>query len=262
MDLVAPPGAAIQSGAAGATSPSSTHSPEALRAKVQEIPNLQVRQALTTLIDAAGEDVNRVRLNIEDWFNSSMDRVSGWYKRRSHKIVLVLGFLVAIIVNADSVLIMRKLASDRPLRDSIVAEATAYAQQNATSPVNLTRSQEACCPPSSSPSPTPKQTPAPTCWTKECEGNEATPQCKLKNAECRIQALGLPIGWNSETDPRLNWGANTIGQHLKDHIVGWLLTGLAISLGAPFWFDLLNKFIVIRSTVKPKEKSPEEKSKD
>lgn len=29
-----------------------------------------------------------------------------------------------------------------------------------------------------------------------------------------------------------------------------------------FWFDLLNKFIVVRSTVKPKEKSPEEKSKD
>ena len=33
----------------------------------------------------------------------------------------------------------------------------------------------------------------------------------------------------------------------------------AICLGAPFWFDMLNKFIVIRSTVKPKEKSPEEK---
>jgi hypothetical protein len=37
---------------------------------------------------------------------------------------------------------------------------------------------------------------------------------------------------------------------------------LAISLGAPFWFDLLNKFIVVRSTVKPQEKSPPEPSKD
>jgi hypothetical protein len=46
------------------------------------------------------------------------------------------------------------------------------------------------------------------------------------------------------------------------HVFGWLLTALAISLGAPFWFDMLNKFIVVRSTVKPKEKSPEEKSKD
>jgi hypothetical protein len=37
---------------------------------------------------------------------------------------------------------------------------------------------------------------------------------------------------------------------------------MAISLGAPFWFDLLNKFMVIRSTVKPHEKSPEESSED
>jgi hypothetical protein len=43
---------------------------------------------------------------------------------------------------------------------------------------------------------------------------------------------------------------------------GWLLTALAISLGAPFWFDLLNKIMVIRSTVKPHEKSPEEASED
>jgi hypothetical protein len=58
--------------------------------------------------------------------------------------------------------------------------------------------------------------------------------------------LGQPDGGNSWT--------------LK--IIGWLLTALAVSLGAPFWFDLLNKFIVIRSAVKPREKSPEEESKD
>jgi hypothetical protein len=33
-------------------------------------------------------------------------------------------------------------------------------------------------------------------------------------------------------------------------------------MGAPFWFDLLNKIMVVRSTVKPKEKSPEEASED
>lgn len=44
--------------------------------------------------------------------------------------------------------------------------------------------------------------------------------------------------------------------------VGWLLTALAATLGAPFWFDVLNRIIVIRSTVKPREKSPEEGSED
>jgi len=35
-----------------------------------------------------------------------------------------------------------------------------------------------------------------------------------------------------------------------------------VSLGAPFWFDMLNKIIVVRSTVKPQEKSGTEAPKD
>lgn len=46
------------------------------------------------------------------------------------------------------------------------------------------------------------------------------------------------------------------------HWLGWLLTTLAISLGAPFWFDTLNRLMVIRSTIKPHEKSKEQESKD
>jgi hypothetical protein len=45
-------------------------------------------------------------------------------------------------------------------------------------------------------------------------------------------------------------------------LLGWLITAFALSFGAPFWFDLLNKMMVIRSTVKPHEKSPEEGSED
>jgi hypothetical protein len=84
----------------------------------------------------------------------------------------------------------------------------------------------------------------------------------------QINSLGLPIGWDSRDDPKRTWP----GWHWKRdggwwdqiywHALGWILTALALSLGAPFWFDLLNKFIVIRSAVKPHEKSPEEGSKD
>ena len=45
-------------------------------------------------------------------------------------------------------------------------------------------------------------------------------------------------------------------------VLGWLVTALAVMLGAPFWFDVLNRIMVIRSTVKPHEKSPEEPSQD
>lgn len=44
--------------------------------------------------------------------------------------------------------------------------------------------------------------------------------------------------------------------------LGLLFTEVALSLGAPFWFDVFNKFIVVLSTIEPREKSPEEASKD
>jgi hypothetical protein len=45
-------------------------------------------------------------------------------------------------------------------------------------------------------------------------------------------------------------------------LAGWFLTAIAMTLGAPFWFDLLNQIMVIRSTIKPQEKSGPEASKD
>jgi hypothetical protein len=40
--------------------------------------------------------------------------------------------------------------------------------------------------------------------------------------------------------------------------VGWLITALAITLGAPFWFDLLNRFMSIRAA----GKNPDEENKE
>lgn len=240
MDIVMPASAA----SGPDTSPPGPEHLSALRARLQNLGNERLQQALTPLIDAAAGDIARARTNIEEWYNSSMDRVSGWYKRRSHITVLVLGFAVALAFNADSVLIVRRLASDRALRDSLVASANVYAQE-AGKNQNTTPADDG---------------------TKQCAQicADETPQCKLKKAQCEIGALGLPIGWSSRSDDRLRWsGVSTFfSTHIPTHILGWFLTALAISLGAPFWFDVLNKIIVIRSTVKPKEKSPEDKSKD
>jgi hypothetical protein len=51
------------------------------------------------------------------------------------------------------------------------------------------------------------------------------------------------------------------GQTLRYHIIGWLLTGFAASLGAPFWFDLLNKFMNLRSAGKAPEEKPKKPKK-
>ena len=51
----------------------------------------------------------------------------------------------------------------------------------------------------------------------------------------------LGLGWDegeAQVGPKA-WGIR---------ILGWLLTALAISLGAPFWFDILKKIVTIRSS--------------
>ena len=89
----------------------------------------------------------------------------------------------------------------------------------------------------------------------ESRGANSTPP-DVDGIRRDIQRLDLPLYWSSDffnPDGSHDWSA------ILDHaagspLIGWLLSILAISLGAPFWFDLLNRFMVIRATVKPFEK--------
>jgi hypothetical protein len=176
------------------------------------------------LVDAAGNDIVQARKNIEDWFDSSMDRVSGWYKRRTQIITLLLGILIAAVINVDTLSIANSLYTTASMRDSLVAAAQEYAVVN----------------------------PAPAENSGQTQGS--SPEERISQNLEELRNLNIPIGWNSE-DPH---SIPTTSGGWVTKVLGCIITGFAISLGAPFWFDLLNKFVVIRSTVRPKEKSPEE----
>ena len=287
---------------------SSTDAFSTLRSGISGIREAKVEQALRSLVDAADNDVARARANIENWFDAKMDRVAGFYKRRSQVFVLIIGLFVTIAVNADSVLIAKRLSADKSMRESLVSAAQDYARVNANPATNtnaksgesnqdrteMRPSPSPSVSPSSSPnagsspstgrttttiapSPTPTVSPIKNREAEnlnqngkpDCKQTPDSPQCKYLDSLEQIKSLALPIGWDSGVD-----GQKWPGLHpweekfwfewkvqFRVHARGWLLTALAISLGAPFWFDVLNKFIVVRSTVKPREKSPEEKPK-
>ena len=232
-----------------------------LRKNIADLNNAEVQKALLALVDSADNDVTKARENIEKWFDSSMDRVSGWYKRRTQIFLLVLGLLISVGVNADSVLIAQRLSADKALRDTVVSAAQDYARVNAQKGLQ---------------SPTPAPSPSQPANGQSGSSTRPSPspspcdaQCQYNQSFDQLKRLALPIGWDSTVEgqqfPGFHfWHSAFWGGWVwqcRIHILGWLLTALAVSLGAPFWFDLLNKFVVVRSTVKPKEKSPEEKSK-
>lgn len=213
MDIIVPVSPATPSGASGALGRDSAAAPTptlaALRAAAAAFPVKEVSRAVMLMIDASANDITRVRESFEHWFDSSMERVAGWYKRRTQVIIFVVAITASGVLNLDTVEIARRLATDSAVRSSLVATAGEYAKQKQ---MNL---------------PVIKQ--------------------DIDNL-----SLGIPVGWNTAPGNGYQW-------LLK--LVGILASALAATLGAPFWFDVLNRFISVRSSIKPKQKDSDEPRK-
>lgn len=219
---------------------------ESLRQSVPNLPSPHLQRVLLSALDYAAGDLERVKHHLEQWFDASMDRAAGWYKRRTQALLFVLGLAAAVLLNIDAIHVMERLTLDKTLREVVVKEAGAPS-----------------VPPASA---------------SAAQGE------RIAEARRALEKIGVPIGWKERTRggvvQTLGGGAWTqmvplqlcmengcerahyFGADWIAAATGWLVTAFAVMLGAPFWFDLLNKFMVIRSTVKPHEKSPEEGSED
>ncbi|MEP6707349.1 MAG: hypothetical protein ABJC05_07505, partial [Pyrinomonadaceae bacterium] len=154
------------------------------------------------------------------------DRVSGWYKRRTQTWTIIVALLITLLANADTIHIARRLWGDPVLRSAIVEEAKVRAQK-----------------------------PQPRVSVEYPDEDDPTNPTVTVNESNQLsgkeqELLGQVLGWRGAmTDNSWrDWG---------ERLLGWLLTVLALSLGAPFWFDMLNKFMNIRSS----GKSPDERAK-
>jgi hypothetical protein len=202
-----------------------------VRDSVGSIQDPWVRRAMLTAVDRADGDFARAQANLEAWYDSAMDRVSGAYKRRTQFYLLLISLAMALVLNVNTLAIAEHLYRSDAARALAVARAE-EAVAGADSPGGL----------------------------GDASVGELTAQ---------LDSLSLPIGWKAAwpgiptrhpdatcAEPIYWW------EHAFSPVIGWLLTAFAVSLGAPFWFDMLNKIMVIRSTVKPHEKSGEEGSED
>lgn len=200
------------------------------RQTVAALPDVQLQKVLLTCLDEAGNDLKVARENVERWFNDAMDRVSGWYKRKTQLIVLGLALLVTLAVNADTIMIANSLSRDSVLRAAVIAAAQETAKQ----------------PPPEIPGPA-----AGEGVTAPRTTESKAPLTRITQLREELQQLQLPIGWSwGKGDSRRVPDPNDIqGWFMK--VLGLLFTTVAVSLGAPFWFDMLNKLINIRAAGKP-----------
>jgi hypothetical protein len=201
-------------------------------------PALQDR--LRPLATTAVTDVSRFRKHIEAWYDDTMARVSGWYKRKTQIILLAIGIVLVPLLNANALVIGERLWKDTELRAAVVAQATAAV---------ATPSPTATPTPTPTASPTGSATPSPTPSPIEVASG------KLDDAATSVNnavKLGVPMGWSNDL-AKPHWDSFS---GWMTALGGWLLTIAAISLGAPFWFDLLGRFSRLRSSGKPETPLP------
>ena len=168
------------------------------------------RSALASLASDVAKDRDHLRTEVENWFDATMDRVSGWYKRQAQIVICVLSLIVAVGLNVNTVSIAERLINDDTVRAAVSQDAVNAAAKKNESP-NV-----------------------------------------VANQISDVQKLGIPFGWDKKSgDP----ADASLSHHFGRTVGGWLLTFLALSLGAPFWFGALSKLAGLRATGSPPKPS-------
>ena len=189
----------------------------------------------------------KARQNVEKWFDDSMDRVSGVFKRYSQKMAFLIGLSVALLLNVDSINLTLYLWRDAATRQLLVAQAMSAAQQpDATpgntdsggNPIEIGKSAQEQL----------EQLNLPVGWgispvvTGQDENGNPTHSCRLFPDPNDTFGVPLPQGRclaPSQADDQSN---------LFTKFVGIFITALAAMQGAPFWFDMLKRVVNLRGT--------------
>jgi len=212
-------------------------------------------------IDAQG-DVDTFRKLLEQWFDDTMERCTGWYKRHTQYILLVIGLLIAITFNVDTISIVGKLEKDPKLRDVMVQQADAFTKahpdlyQERLNDLNKNNNYAIV---------STKNDSVTIIYSRIdsiAHKNKLDSIARAKNDSLlnrgkvlTHKADSLVNGDISKMNGIMGMGIGSISfkcggwKKALSMILGWLVTALALSLGAPFWFDLLNKLMKLRSSV-------------
>ena len=156
--------------------------------------------------------------HVEGMYNVMMDRASGVYKRHIQLITVIIGFGIAAAFNADTFQIYKNLSSNTDARMELVGFAETY-MGSPRAQLELQQGKN----------------------FQQLNDQVAT----LLQED--INKVKNPLG--------LGWGHDDIeGEEFEigvwgwvQRVLGWLITAIAITLGAPFWFDILRKIMMVRS---------------
>jgi hypothetical protein len=211
------------------------------------VTNPGLRLTLSSLFigieDSSGDCLGLLRTNIESWFNDSMDRLSGRYKRKAQLTAFIVGLLIATLLNVDTISVSNQLWREPILRQAINADALQILNQSGqTNPPAITDLILALQDQSLSIS-------LPVGWTFANSTSLAGSACSFAPAPGSTFGFAFGGGCVRPVDTPLSvngwlWSITKLA--------GLAMTALAAAQGSSFWFDILVKIVNVRGAgIKP-----------
>ncbi|WP_276482656.1 hypothetical protein [Paraflavitalea pollutisoli] len=273
----------------GRTTNESTLIRDALEQDKLKLPSDTKRQ-LEMLFANSKQDASQFKHKLEDWFEEMMERTTGWYKRQTQFLLIIIGFILAWNFNVDTIAIAQILMKDDDARARIVDMAIArektygaiidsvgikkvkviktYKNNGDTTAIEMV-TDSVVFPGASKDylDSTRQQLLKDAAEVQGILGLKGIPD-HIDSTSCNVKVhyldslLKLPMDTAAHAN-LVKLRAETYTCCLKKNahpsnpyqqsgpiviFFGWLITALAVSLGAPFWFDLLNKFVKLRGT--------------
>ncbi|MBW4418068.1 MAG: hypothetical protein KME13_02420 [Myxacorys californica WJT36-NPBG1] len=245
---------------------------------VKESLSILARRAQTR-VQQVDNELHQFSDEIALWFDRSMSRASGVYKRNAKGVAILMGLVLAAGTNADTFHIFNRLSSDDSLRQLITDQAAKLDLRATNSPrlseelKNLRNQTDSAL----------RDIAFPISWSPVnlgrqlgCQPNELQSdpsQATQPNSPNQTDDTQARQAWANLYKSCVNGGQATIDTPVPLQVMdiaahrplgllrmmsGWAFSGIAIAMGAPFWFDLLGKFVNVRNSGgKPKPKTEE-----
>lgn len=236
----------------------------------------ETQKYILNLLDDAGNDLSQFQKEIEQWYDNTMKQATEWYKRNLQVLLFFIGLVVAIVFNLNTVKIVEQLSNDKEARAQMVELAGAYIANNPNNikmPVGLSDS--------ASIKDYNDRIDSLLSIKKQLDKEIEKTQTILGGGSWLPDSLALSKKIEGKKKPEsllpeyiikdilppvpvveagaISYVKFTCGNKwlylwrmIKLNFFGYALTALALSMGAPFWFDLLNKFMKLRGTISEK----------
>jgi hypothetical protein len=208
---------------------------------------IEARDSFAALSNKTTGAIELFRNRIENWYDSNMVRISGTMKvKYTRRFTLISAIIITLLLNADTVAISKYLYNNPEARAQLAAKAyETAADDSIRSKMELVKERN-----------TKDDTTRIT--LKQLDSTLNVKRNDINTAYAAVKT-SIPIGWSvAEFKPLKDgwdWAAFIISK-----IVGLTIMVFAILLGAPFWFDVLNKISNLRGVGKRPDTSPSDKA--